>query len=86
MALRAGPPQSAGLSLVYGFSGLLINRAGETGSLLRKTHSSIDPRNDGSKTLNELVWAQASIEVVGQINSTGIVHVEVRVREVRWPL
>lgn len=56
------------------------SRLATVGGLLNKTHSSFDPRNYGFKKLNELVRSQAYIEVVDKADSTGFVHVEVRLK------
>lgn len=56
------------------------SRLATVGGLLNKTHSSFDPRNYGFKKLNELVRAQAYIEVADKADSSGFIHVEVRLR------
>lgn len=56
------------------------SRLATVGSLLGKTHSSFDPRNYGFKKLNELVRAQPFLEVADKPDSTGFVHVEVRLK------
>ncbi|WP_087744604.1 MULTISPECIES: NYN domain-containing protein [unclassified Acidovorax] len=56
------------------------SRLATVGSLIGKTHSSFDPRNYGFKKLNELVRAQPFVEVADTADSTGFVHVEVRLK------
>jgi hypothetical protein len=56
------------------------SRLATVGSLINKTHSSFDARNYGFKKLNELVRAQDYIEVVDKADSTGFIHVEVRLK------
>jgi hypothetical protein len=56
------------------------SRLATVGGLINKTHSSFDPRNYGFKKLNELVRSQAYIDVVDKADSTGFVHVEVRLK------
>lgn len=56
------------------------SRLGTVGSLINKTHSSFDPRNYGFKKLNELVRSQEYIEVADKADSSGFVHVEVRLK------
>lgn len=53
-------------------------RLATVGSLINKTHSSFDARNYGFKKLNELVRSQPYVEVAEAADSTGFVHVEVR--------
>ena len=56
------------------------SRLATVGGLLNKMHSSFDPRNYGFKKLSELVRAQDYVEVVDKADSTGFVHVEVRMK------
>lgn len=56
------------------------SRLATVGSLLNKTHSSFDPRNYGFKKLNELVRSQPYIEVADKADSSGFIHVEVRLK------
>lgn len=54
------------------------SRLATVGSLLGKTHTSFDPRNYGFKKLSDLVRAQPYLQVKDAPDSTGFVHVELR--------
>lgn len=56
------------------------SRLSTVGGLVSKTHTSFDPRNYGFKKLSELVRAQPYLDVVDAPDSTGFVHVEVRLK------
>lgn len=56
------------------------SRLSTVGGLISKTHTSFDPRNYGFKKLGELVRAQTYLDVVDAPDTTGFVHVEVRLR------
>ena len=56
------------------------SRLANVGSLLGKTHTSFDARNYGFKKLSDLVRAQSYLEVRDAPDSTGFVHVELRLK------
>ena len=56
------------------------SRLSTVGGLMGKTHTSFDPRNYGFKKLGELVRAQPYLDVVDAPDSTGFVHVEVKIK------
>ena len=56
------------------------SRLSTVGGLLGKTHTSFDPRNYGFKKLSDLVRAQSYLEVNNAPDSTGFVHVELRLK------
>lgn len=56
------------------------SRLSTVGGLLSKTHTSFDPRNYGFKKLSDLVRAQPYLEVHDAPDSTGFVHVELRLK------
>ncbi|MEF9963303.1 MAG: NYN domain-containing protein [Comamonas sp.] len=56
------------------------SRLATVGSLLGKTHTSFDPRNYGFKKLSDLVRTQSYLEVRDAPDSTGFVHVELRLK------
>lgn len=55
-------------------------RLATMGSFIGKNHTSFDPRNYGFKKLSELVRSQAYLDVADSPDSTGVVHVEVRLK------
>lgn len=56
------------------------SRLSTVGGLLSKTHTSFDPRNYGFKKLSDLVRAQPYLEINDASDSTGFVHVELRLK------
>lgn len=56
------------------------SRLSTVGGLLGKTNTSFDPRNYGFKKLSDLVRAQPYLEVRDAPDSTGFVHVELRLK------
>ncbi len=50
------------------------------GSFIGKNHTSFDPRNYGVKKLSDLVRRQPYVEVADTLDSTGVAHLEVRLR------
>lgn len=56
------------------------SRLATVGSLLGKTHTSFDPRNYGFKKLSDLARAQPYLEVKDAPESSGVVHVELRLK------
>ena len=56
------------------------SRLATVGGFVSKTHTSFDARNYGFKKLNELVRAQPYLEVADAPDTTGFVHVEVRLK------
>lgn len=56
------------------------SRLSAVGGFLGKTHTSFDPRNYGFKKLSDLVRAQPYLELNNAPDSTGFIHVELRLK------